>query len=287
MDPFEPRPNARLDYWFWKFHVRDLAFLVDLIVRRETGLAEVRVSQWLRGVGRVIHVETRDWTATPSDVRMGPTTLQPGRCVGSAEDVSWDLTWTQGQVISPMRGLIARLEPFDTTLVVWPYAVFGGSVQVGQERFDLADVPGTFYHYWGRRLADRWVWLSATQLDGHPNRRVEGLFAVRTRLYGRVPAPMPISLLWMVDDGRPQELVSAVNAMFRVSADRDGVTVGARSILGARHRLAVSWGDVPPNDIGEGIIQTMHADLAVDGIAAVPGTVGLEVRGYPHPLDPG
>jgi len=287
MDPFEPRPNARVDYWFWKFHVGDLAFLVDLIVRRQTGVAEVRVSEWLRGVGRVIHDETRDWTAAPSEVRIGGTTLQPGRCVGSADDVSWDLTWTQDQVISPMRGLIARFEPFDTTLVAWPYAVFSGSVQVGHERFDLADVPGTFYHYWGRRLADRWVWLSATQLEGHPNRRIEALFAARTRLYGRVPVPMPISLLWVIDDGRPQELVSAVNAMFRVTADRDQVTVAARGILGARHRLAASWGEVPPNDVGEGIVQTLHANLNVDGVAAMSGTVGLEVRGYPHPLDPG
>ncbi|HEX5014802.1 MAG TPA: hypothetical protein VFV72_11670 [Candidatus Limnocylindrales bacterium] len=286
MDPFDPRPGARLDYWFWKFHAGDLAFLVDLIVRRATGRAEVRVSQWLRGAGRVIHAETQDWSAEPGRVRIGGATLQPGRCVGSADDVSWDLTWSQGQVLSPLRGVIARLEPFDTTLVVWPCAVFDGSVDVGGERFDVTDLRGTFYHYWGRRLADRWIWLSATQIDDHPDLRVEGLFAARTRLYGRVAAPMPISLLWMIDEGRPRELVSAVNAMIRVSADPARVTVHARGILGARHRLTASWGDVPPNDLGEGIIQTMHADLTVDGMSAAPRTVGLEVRGYPSPLGP-
>ena len=74
MDAFSPRPNAHLDYWFWKFHVGDLAFLVDLIVRRQTGLAEVRVSQWLRGVGRVVHDETSDWSTSPAEVRIGRTT---------------------------------------------------------------------------------------------------------------------------------------------------------------------------------------------------------------------
>ena len=69
MDAFSPRPNAHLDYWFWKFHVGDLAFLVDLIVRRQTGLAEVRVSQWLRGVGRVVHDETQRLVDEP---RRGP-----------------------------------------------------------------------------------------------------------------------------------------------------------------------------------------------------------------------
>ena len=285
MDAFSPRPKANLDYWFWKFHVGDLAFLVDLIVRRQTGLAEVRVSQWLRGVGRVVHDETSDWSTSNAEVRIGRTILQQGRCTGSTDDIAWDLSWREGEVLSPLRGLIARVEPFDTTLVVWPQARFSGSVQVGAERFELSDLPGTFYHYWGRRLADRWVWLSVTHLEGHPERRVEGLFAARSRLYGRVPAPLPVSLLWTVDGDRREELVSAVNAIIRVKADRSTIAVEARGILGARHRLVASWGDVAPNDIGEGIIQTMHADLAVDGVQATSGTVGLEVRGYPHPLD--
>jgi hypothetical protein len=118
MDAFSPRPTAHLDYWFWKFHIGDLAFLVDLIVRRQIGLAEVRVSQWLRGVGRVVHDETSDWSTSPTEVRIGGTTLQPGRCVGSADDIAWDLSWRDGEVLSPLRGLIARAEPFDTTLVV-------------------------------------------------------------------------------------------------------------------------------------------------------------------------
>jgi hypothetical protein len=287
MDAFSPRPNAGVDYWFWKFHVGDLAFLVDLIVRRQRGLAEVRVSQWLRGVGRVVHDETSDWATSATEVRIGGTTLQQGRCVGLAEDISWDLSWRSGEVLTPMRGLIARFEPFDTTLVVWPLATFSGAVRVGSERFELSDLAGTFYHYWGRRLADRWIWLSATQLEGHPDRRVEGLFGARSRLYGRVPAPIPVSLLWTVDGDRREELVSAVNGIVRVKADRSKVVVDARGILGARHRLVASWGDVPPNDIGEDIIQTMHADLTIDGVPAVAQTVGLEVRGYPNPLDGG
>jgi hypothetical protein len=163
--------------------------------------------------------------------------------------------------------------------------MFSGSLRVGSELFELSDLAGTFYHYWGRRLADRWVWLSATQIDGHADRRVEGLFAARSRLYGRVPAPIPVSLLWTIDGDRREELVSAVNAIVRVKSDRSKVAIDARGILGARHRLVASWGDVTPNDVGEGIIQTMHADLSIDGMKATAGTVGLEVRGYPHPLD--
>lgn len=286
MDPFSSRPNARLDYWFWKFHVGDLAFLVDLIVRRQTGLAEVRVSQWLRGFGRVVHSETPDWSADRDAVRIGGTSLRPGRCVGSADDISWDLSWSEGHVLSALRGLVARFEPFDTTLIVWPNALFTGSVLVGDERFDLNERPGTFYHYWGRRLAERWVWLSATQFEGHPERRLEGLFAARSMLYGRAPMPMPVSLLWSTDGGRREELVSGVNAVIQTKVVPTAVTIEARGVLGKRHRLVASWGDIEPNDLGEGIVQTMHADLTFDDLRASLGTVGLEVRGYPSPLAP-
>jgi hypothetical protein len=36
-DGFEPRRAAAFDDWFSKFHVDDLAFLVDVILRRRTG----------------------------------------------------------------------------------------------------------------------------------------------------------------------------------------------------------------------------------------------------------
>ena len=150
--------------------------------------------------------------------------------------------------------LVARLEPFDTTLVVWPDAKFTGTVLVGDERFDVDGVPGSFYHYWGRRLPDRWVWLSATQFDGRADRRVEGVFGVSTRLFGRAPMPLPVSILWTTDQDRCEELVHGVNAIMRVHPLAGAVTVDARGVVGARHRLVATWADVAPNDLGGVII---------------------------------
>ncbi len=48
--------------------------------------------------------------------------------------------------------------------------------------------------------------------------------------------------------------------------------------------MIATWGPVEANDLGEGIVQTMHADRTFDGIPAAPRPVGLEVRGYPNPL---
>lgn len=287
MDPFAPRNDAAFDYWFWKFHVGDLAFLVDVIVRRRTGSSETRVSYWLRGNGTVLHEPSSAWSGQTTLVRVGETELRPGRSVGRAGDVQWDLRWSSGEaVVSPLRGMIARLEPFDTSIVVWPEARFNGTVQVGPERFDVLDVPGAFSHYWGRRLMDRWVWVSATQFDGQPQRRLEGIIGARSRLFGRIPYPLAISFLWTTDGLRKEEIVSAVSGTIKARVTQTGVEIAGRRFGRPRHRIVARWGQVQPNDLGEGIIQTMCADLEVDAAAAVPGSVGLEVRGYPNPLRP-
>ena len=110
-----------------------------------------------------MHDTQATWSAEADRVSAGPTAIHPTRSVGVADDVKWDLEWTLGMtLVSPLRGLMARIEPFDMSIVVWPQARFTGFVQVGSERFEVTDIPGTFYHYWGRRLLERWVWLSAT-----------------------------------------------------------------------------------------------------------------------------
>lgn len=281
MDPFEPRAAA-LNYWLWKFHVDDLAFLVDVIVRQRTRTAEVRVSLWLGGVGRVIHAETADWSAGPSQVVAGPTQLRPEASTGAAEDVSWGLRWDDGAtIVTPLHGLMARLELFDTSILAWPLARFDGWVQVGDRRFEVRDVPGAFYHYWGRSLSSRWVWLSATSFEDEPGRRLEAIVQIRTRLLGGPRYPATVGYLWSTDGERADLTVSTVNGLIRSRALPGGIAIDSVRLGGPRHRVVATWGTVLPNDIGEGIVQTMHADAAIDGHRAAPATVGLETRAWP------
>ena len=44
------------------------------------------------------------------------------------------------------------MEPLDLSIVVHPDARFSGTIEIGDERFVITDLPGTFTHYWGRRL---------------------------------------------------------------------------------------------------------------------------------------
>ena len=83
------------------------------------------------------------------------------------------------------------------------------------------------------------------------------------------------------------QIASAANGIIRSRVTETGVTIDARRLGGPPHRIVATWGEVLLNDAGEGIVQTMHADLTFDEISAVPGSVGLEVRGYPHPLSSG
>ena len=96
MEPFAPHDRAPLEYWFWKLHVGDLAFLVDVILRRRAGVSETRVSLWLRGEGRVEHAPASDWSVDRDRIASGTTELRPNASQGTVGDISWDLHWDEG-----------------------------------------------------------------------------------------------------------------------------------------------------------------------------------------------
>src|SRR6478752_7755718 len=84
--------GARLEYWFIKLYAGDLAFLVDYIVRRRIGQAEVRVSLWVGASGRVLHNDTNSWHAD-SGITIGDNALDDRGCSGAVDDVEWSLTY--------------------------------------------------------------------------------------------------------------------------------------------------------------------------------------------------
>ena len=277
---FAAHPRATVEYWFWKLHVDDLAFLVDFILRPRSGGGEVRLSLWRRGVGRVVHLASGDWRAGRDEVVVGPNQLRSGASHGAADGIEWDLAWDVGErVVTPLPGLLARAEALDLSIFIRPDCRFNGHVTVDGERFGLSGVPGTFSHYWGRRLPDRWIWLSATSFDDDPDRRVEAIFS-STRLWGVLPMPGPIGLLWTRGGGQEDLVVSPVNGLVRARRLGAGFQLVARRIGGPRHEVVATWGQPSANDLGEGIIQTLHGDCTVDGAPAAAATVGVETRAW-------
>ena len=198
-------------------------------------------------------------------------------------DCRWDLAWIVGNArVRPTVPILGALHPGDLDIVIYPAARFEGWVEVAGERFEVAGRPGTFTHYWGRRLADRWVWVSAAEFPGEPNRRVEALQAW-TRTWGRGPS-YPFGYVWSTDGEHEDLTLSPLNGLVSVrwaASDPGATTTAQISSVGLgrrRRRLEVSAPSNSFNDLGQGIRQTLLADLAIDGIQAVPATVGFERR---------
>lgn len=279
MDDFPPKDEA-LEYWFWFLRVGDLSFLVDFILRRGAGQAENRVSVWLRGEGRIEHVVESEWTESAEAVSIGGSRISPGGSSGQAGDIAWDLRWEADPVtFRPGTSLATATRMFDMRSVIQPYARFTGSIAVGAESFAVEEQPGLLVRYGGRRLLDRWWWVSATEFEAAPGRRVEALVA-RSSLWGLGPLRIPIGYVWTSDGTSHDRTVSPVNGIVRARRLPDGVEIRSAR-LGHGHRIVVRAPESAFRDIGDSIRQTLVADLEIDGLHAVPGTVGFEERRMP------
>jgi hypothetical protein len=260
--------GAALEYWFIKFHAGDLAFLVDFIVRRDAGQSEVRVSLWVRGQGRVAHA----FAAHEETGRIGDCTFSADSTRGCVEDIEWDISYDAGASrVAPRAPLFTALKAFDLDLLSRPQAVFGGAVTVGGERFALSNVAGSVTHYWGRRLPDRWRWISANAFGG-TDLVVEATL-MRTRVWGQRPA-IAAGYLWTNQDGL---LVSPVNGLLTVRGTWHDYVVTARS-FGRTTRWHCVAQPERDNDLGEGIHQTLLGTCTRLSDGVTDAQAGLEYR---------
>jgi hypothetical protein len=264
--------GARLDYWFIKFYAGDLAFLVDYIVRRETGQGEVRVSLWVRGAGRVVVSTSSAWEADRG-IRIEQNVLDDKGSAGAVDDVEWDLRYeVQSARATPRVPLLSRWKAFDLASIIRPRVVFNGTVTVAGERFAVDDAYGILIHYWGRRLPDRWHWISAGAVDG-TGAAVEAM-GMTSKLWGVGPN-LDIGYLWTRDGGEERMLISPMNGVIRRSGDLTDYAFVGRRLRGAtKLRCVAAPGSY--NDLGEGIHQTLPGTCTVDGGAGIKAA--LEYR---------
>ena len=276
--------GAPLEYWFIHFHAGEIGFLVDFIGRQKPSpTVEVRVSRWVRGSGAVVR-DVSPPAAGSSLVASTSATFDSTRSAGAVGDCSWDLAWDLGRFeVASKPWFFGPFQPTDIALIALPGATFDGWVEVAGERFDVAGRPGAVTHYWGRRLAYRWVWISATDFPDEPERRLEAGLAW-TRTWGRGPA-YPVGYIWTTDGEGDDMMRSPVSGLARIGrrspagADTVSLTIDGLRPFGKRHRITVSAPAASFNDLGDGICQTLLADLSLDGLHARPGSVGFELRG--------
>ncbi|TRW45963.1 hypothetical protein [Georgenia yuyongxinii] len=267
--------GTALEYWFAKLDADDVSFLVDFIVRRQTGTAQVRVCTWVRGAGRVRHgVPTSAWRAAGTTVTVEDDVLTARGTSGHVADVAWDLAFEPGPArIAPRLPLLGALHPLDLELVSRPRATFQGAVTVAGERFPVDDGDGTVTHYWGRRLPDRWRWISVSASGSGP--AVEAV-VITTRLWGRRPG-LSAGYLWWGDPTVGRLLVSPTTGLLTARGSGSRFTLTGR---GPRLRLTVHATARPADmlDLGEGIRQSLAGRVAVPAQGWVSGRAGVEQR---------
>jgi hypothetical protein len=108
-------------------------------------------------------------------VRIGDSSLVPGRAVGSAPSErlspSWDLSFEDGaQAFRHLpRGWMYKAPvPRTKTLSPHPSTTFTGTVTVGDRVIEVDGWRGMIGHNWGAEHAERWIWTNGMGFDGHP-----------------------------------------------------------------------------------------------------------------------
>ena len=273
--------DAAIEYWFFKFNHEGLAFLVDFILRGERDRGEIRISSWVDGRGRVEHADFPAWSTTSPFVTVGDSTIGDRSSRGVVGDVEWDLSYELGPGrVHPAVPPLSWLHPFDTDIINRPQARFAGTVRVGDRVFSIPETEGLISHYWGRRLMDRWWWISANRFD-QPGFALE-VSVARSRLWG-MPAPaVNIGYLWLQTPNSSHMVKSPVNGFISVAGHPERFTVTARSLTGRTIRLSCGAPLETYNDLGEGIRQTLLGTCAIEGLATAVETAGLERR-QPEP----
>lgn len=280
--------RAALDFGFFKLNVpgAGLALLVDLIVRRETGLVQVRASvhapshagvHWREQPLAVARFHAPGRSAVLASA--GASWLGPRGSLGTVGPVSWELTFrATGAPLLPLPGFLEPLRPVDMFLSSAPEVRFDGEITVAGAHFAVKDAPGMVSSYHGRRLPSRWTWISCNAFD-RPDVAVECMTA-RTRLFGLAGAEVDTGYFHLRGGGTAATLVAPLGGNITVAREDGRLVVTARRRgSGRTHRLVCGAPSVAWHDLGEGIRNTLVGDCELEGVARAAGTAGLEERG--------
>jgi hypothetical protein len=134
-------------------------------------------------------------TPDPFELRLAESTLSDGGMTGGFDEFWWNLRWkpAAGPHV-PINPLLGRLG-LARTVFVLPHAdvLVSGSLGIGSQRIDLADVPAGQAHLWGTEHAETWAWARCSDLSAPDGEPVRGAFfdgvSALVRRFGRTLGP--------------------------------------------------------------------------------------------------
>jgi hypothetical protein len=189
------------------------------------------------------------------DVRVGSAEAAPGRLIGAAGELAWELHYDGDE--PPLLLLPARLYrggfPKAKSLVPLPLARYSGSYSVAGRTIDVDGWIGSQNHNWGSRHTERYAFGQVAGFDGSPDTFLE-VATAKTTLLGPVRTPWATTLV-LRHRGAEHSIVSLRQA------------VRAKASYGYFH-----WE-----------FATRNADVEIDGRITAPrdAFVGLRYRNPP------
>jgi hypothetical protein len=266
-----PHPHAALEYWFFKVNAGPLALLVDWIDRRPLHQHCLRISI------HSPHQRTVLFDTARPQIFDARTFLTPQHSMGQLGEVTWDVAIDlASERIVPDLFPANLLRVTDLTLVSAPHATFTGWIRHGPVQVELRQTPGLIAHYWGRRLAHEWWWLSANQCTD-PSIAVE-CTVFRSGVWG-LPVQIPLAYLYL-RQGSTRIFAMAPPARTRVTGSPDRFTIQFQRLSAEPITLEAQGREYA--DLGDGIINTLVGDLEIRVgervLARAEGTAALERR---------
>jgi hypothetical protein len=278
--------RTALDYAFFKLNLpeHDVALLVDFIVRRHTGIAQVRVSIHAHTGGGVSFAEipldrlvTGSMTTPDQGAHIGDNWLGAVGSRGTVGDTAWDLAFQPvGSVLYPQIKLIEPLHPFDLSLQSVPDVRFSGILRIAGQRYEVSEAHGMVSSYFGRALPERWFWISCNTFD----REDIALECVVSRmaLFGG-PVHLKTGYFSVCTSGRSDTIIAPLNGSIRLEGTREALTITAQPRSGkAAYMLQCSASTRDYHDLGDRIHNTLIGSCTLTGIASANRSVGLEER---------
>ena len=142
-----------------------------------------------------------------------------GQAIGQGQRIGWNLHYTSPRpplLLLPERLYTAPL-PKAKSLVGSPLAEYSGTLDINDQRVNVADWVGSQNHNWGSKHTDRYAWGQVCGFDGAPDIFLE-VATARVRL-GPVWTPqMTIMVLRL---GSEELLLNSVAQSVRASASYD------------------------------------------------------------------
>lgn len=267
---------------FFKFNVpeRGMALLVDFTTRRRQRRRVIELRATFFGPsGAASHVASYPLSAlrheADGSITIGTNWLGPTGSRGAIGPVSWDLVFqSSGPLVDPQVG--GAIRPFDLRVRSVPDALLSGSFSIEHHGYSFANEPGTIGLYYGRRLPDHWIYLSANAFET-AGVSLECVM-LRSSIFGLPILRTHVGYFHLHTPEINLTLLHPLTGKIRQVGDKHSLQITARSHQSDPITIHFYAPEARFHHLGDRLFATLLGTCHIEGIAVADGTAGLTER---------